>query len=255
MIISKSSSSSGKSPFALQVVRQPPAKAVYKRILKPWPAVLLAYDPPAKSSLDDKYLSNLFVEAILIRSDTEELMPFLDGNRMAKVSTRAPAVFSKLKILSTSAMASCTFRLRFILKHFTGSSFETVEEACTLSAAVEVFSHTLYLQSDLPPKTSAAERHQQELPSAPSLTEVLPKWGSQKGGSRVALLGHGFRNTGNIHVKFGTTVVPAEFHEEGCVLVNVPPSAQPQMVPVTVSLDGVRYSPVTPSIFFIFTPK
>jgi hypothetical protein len=49
----------------------------------------------------------------LLRSDTEELMPFLDGNRMAKVSTRVPAVFSKLKILSTSAMASCTFRLKY----------------------------------------------------------------------------------------------------------------------------------------------
>jgi hypothetical protein len=47
----------------------------------------------------------------------------------------------------------------------------------------------------------------------PTVTEVLPKWGSQKGGSRVAILGHGFKNTGNLCVKFGTTVVPGEFHE------------------------------------------
>jgi hypothetical protein len=41
-----------------------------------------------------------------------------------------------------------------VLKHFTGSSFETVEDACALSSAVEVFSHTLYLQSDTPSKSS-----------------------------------------------------------------------------------------------------
>jgi hypothetical protein len=49
---------------------------VYKRILKPWPAVLLAYDPPAKSSYDDKYLSNLFVEAVLIRYDPVSIVVF-----------------------------------------------------------------------------------------------------------------------------------------------------------------------------------
>ncbi len=59
----------------------------------------------------------------------------LDGNTLARISDRVNAVFNKMKINSTSQMAGTAFRLRFVLKRFTGSAFETVPGMCAHSHA------------------------------------------------------------------------------------------------------------------------
>src|SRR3546814_1093482 len=54
--------------FQIRIARQPPAKTVYQRILKPFPTVMLL------SGQDND--SNLFVEATLLRSDNEVKGPY-----------------------------------------------------------------------------------------------------------------------------------------------------------------------------------
>lgn len=89
--------------------------------------------------------NNLFVEASLIRSDSEQTLPLcIEGTRIVRISGSI-ATFKKLKILSTSQQQGTLFRLKFTLKRYVGSVFEQVPTPSVLSNPIEVFSHTLYL--------------------------------------------------------------------------------------------------------------
>lgn len=129
------------SNYQLRLARQPPGKTVYQRILKPFPAVMLIITGP-----QDISNSNLFVEATLLRSDSDvELSQCLEGNRIVRISNGVFATFKKLKILSTSQQQGTLFRLKFTLKRYVGNVFEVVNNCSVTSTPIEVFSHTLYL--------------------------------------------------------------------------------------------------------------
>jgi len=90
--------------------------------------------------------SNLFVEATLLRSDSDvELNQILDGSKVIRISTGVFATFKKLKILSTTQQQGTLFRLKFQLKRYVGNVFEIIEGASVTSNPIEVFSHTQYL--------------------------------------------------------------------------------------------------------------
>lgn len=90
--------------------------------------------------------SNLFVEATLLRSDSDgELNQILDGSKVIRISTGVFATFKKLKILSTSQQQGTLFRLKFQLKRYVGNVFEIIDGASVTSNPIEVFSHTQYL--------------------------------------------------------------------------------------------------------------
>ncbi len=90
--------------------------------------------------------TNLFVEATLLRSDSDaELPQSIEGNRIVRISNGVFATFKKLKILSTSQQQGTLFRLRFTLKRYIGNVFEQIPTASAISNPIEVFSHTLYL--------------------------------------------------------------------------------------------------------------
>lgn len=90
--------------------------------------------------------SNLFVEASLLRSDSDiELSTCIEGNRVVRISHGVFATFRKLKILSTSQQQGTLFRLKFTLKRYVGNIFELINSASAISEPIEVFSHTLYL--------------------------------------------------------------------------------------------------------------
>jgi len=98
--------------YQLRIARQPPARTVYQRILKPFPAVMLS-----GGNFDASSMNNLFVEAALLRTDSDvEIPTILEGNKIVRISNGAFATFKKLKILATSQQQGTLFRLRFTLK-------------------------------------------------------------------------------------------------------------------------------------------
>jgi len=93
-------------------------------------------------------MPNLFVEATLVRSDSEVELPLsMAGNRVIRLTAGTLASFKKLKILSTSQQQGTLFRVRFQLKRYIGSVFDTVPGAYAVSNPIEVFSHTQYLSN------------------------------------------------------------------------------------------------------------
>lgn len=103
----------GGRPFVLQVAKHPPAKALYRRTLKPCPTVMLISGlMTADMRPTGCDWQNLLVEAVLIREDKSELpSEFLDGVRVVPLSPTGVATFKKLKIMSTS-------QVRYSIKFF-----------------------------------------------------------------------------------------------------------------------------------------
>jgi hypothetical protein len=214
--------SSDPSNFKLRIARQPPSKTVYQRILKPFPSVMLATG-------NDVGL-NLFVEVVLVRSDSEQELPLtLEGNKCVRISNGVFATFKKLKILSTSQMQGTLFRLKFLLKRYVGSVFEIIQGSHAISDPIEVFSHTLYLNTT-----------RSEAPAPPAVIEVLPSHGSAAGNNRVVILGSRFVNSPNIRVRFGDVEVVPHFHEQGTLICLSPPHP-PGGAPVRVANDGKHF--------------
>jgi hypothetical protein len=176
----------------LRIAKQPPAKTVYQRILKPFPAVMLLGSAAADTTL------NLFVEATLMRSDSDKELPsVLEGNKVIRISQGVFATFKRLKVLSTSQQQGTLFRLRFVLKRYVANTFEYLPETTILSNPIEVFSHTQYLTS----KKGGAP------PTPPTVMEILPNIGSSLGGTKVAILGANFVHSPNLKVRFGDVIV------------------------------------------------
>lgn len=135
-------STSVSGQYQLRIARQPPGRTVYQRILKPFPAVMLVGGTAHMEAPN----TNLFVEATLLRSDSDVELPLcIEGNRIVRISNGVFATFKKLKILSTSQQQGTLFRLKFVLKRYVGNVFEQIPHAHVISNPIEVFSHTLYL--------------------------------------------------------------------------------------------------------------
>jgi hypothetical protein len=123
------------------MIREPPQQTVYQRIVKPFPAVMLT------SNYHGKYPeNNLFVEATLLRSDSEtEINQYLNGTHLESLSNNNIATFKKLKVLATSVKEGCMFRFKFTLKRYTRDHFEPVPNVTVISNPIEIFSHTCYI--------------------------------------------------------------------------------------------------------------
>jgi hypothetical protein len=217
---------SDPTSYQLRIVRQPPSRTVYQRILKPFPSVMLVGGP---NNLEQLTNSNLFVEATLLKSDSEAELPLcMEGNRIVRISNGVFATFKKLKILSTSQQQGTLFRLKFTLKRYIGNVFEQIPSAVAITNPIEVFSHTLYLSD------------KQEAPP-PVVYEILPPNG--KGGTRVVILGTNFVNSPNLRVRFGNTEVTPTFHEQGTLICTVPTQLKPELsgIPVRISNDSISF--------------
>mmetsp|Transcript_7680 Transcript_7680/g.10597 ORF Transcript_7680/g.10597 Transcript_7680/m.10597 type:complete len:531 (+) Transcript_7680:75-1667(+) len=212
--------------YQLRIARQPPARTVYQRILKPFPAVMLV----GGSTNMETTNTNLFVEATLLRSDSDVELPLcIEGNRIVRISNGVFATFKKLKILSTSQQQGTLFRLKFVLKRYVGNVFEQIQHAHVVSNPIEVFSHTLYLTEK-----------QEVAPPPPTVHEILPPNGGS--GTRVAILGSNFVNSPTLVVRFGEVEVQPSFHEQGTLLCNVPSLPKTAgLVPVRVSNDSANF--------------
>ena len=119
------------------MVVQPATKTVYQRIIKPFPSLILEGGPNDRS--------NLFVEASLVRFDSEEELPCFDGNKKLRIANGQFATFKKLKITSTSQQVGTKFRIKFQLKKYDGENFSPIPNAKIITEGIEVFSHTGYL--------------------------------------------------------------------------------------------------------------
>eukprot|EP01133_Synstelium_polycarpum_P007878 gene7878-9248_t len=201
---------------------------LYQRILKPFPSVMLC-GPGVESA----NLSNFFVEASLLRNDNQvELATCLDGNKISRISNGIFAPFKKLKILSTTQQQRTLFRLKFVLKRYIGSDFQTISKASVLSDPIEVFSHTIYLTD------------KQDVPLPPTVSEVIPSQGPPT--TRMVVLGSNFVKSDSLCVSFGPLGTSAQFYEKGTIICNAPErssgikSGAP--VFVKVSNDGEQFS-------------
>lgn len=235
--------------YTLSIAQQPPARAVYKRIIRPFPAVSLVWGGEAAAR--PRGLSNLFVEVFLIDDGRPDVvLPYLEGTRIARVTDRSNAIFTKLKIQCTSQMLKgCACRIRvpltphrreslngrialcFTLKEFTGNAFQTISSVRVTSSAMEIFSHTQYLTDSTDAHSDSGAKR---VPS-PQCSEILPASGRATGGTRCVILGEGFESGAQLCAQFGNSEpVAAHFHESGTILVTTPPRPR-GMVPVRLS--------------------
>jgi len=220
------------SAFRLRLARQPPLKTVYQRILKPYPAVML------ESGQDVG--ANLFVDVQLVRADTQEVMSCIEGTLTVRISNGIFAQFKKVKIMATSQMHGCLYKLRFQLKRFDGISHEILPGAMCESENIEVFSHTLYLNGT-----------KSDGPSPPVVTEILPPAGTP--GTRAVVLGGNFVHSPTLQVQIGPVCVAPTFHEVGTLIVTIPqlpPGTPGGPHPVTVSNDGAIFA--HSNVYFVY---
>jgi hypothetical protein len=188
--------------LTLQIVDQPPEKAVYKRNVKPNPSVLLVGE-------SDPQEGELFVFATLIRCDTfAEEHRFLTGNKPLPITVGRVATFRKLKIMVTSHQQGETlFSLRFELRRKLGENeFDTI---CTVTTnPIMVLSHSTQMKP---------------VPAAiPVISEVIPGTGPATGGTRVAILGSNFADTPALRIRFDTSDVIPEFKGPGTLVCHTP---------------------------------
>jgi hypothetical protein len=131
--------------LSLQISTQPPESAVYQRIIKPFPTVLVTQ---TSGEPNDLSTLNLEVEAKLCRSDNSEVIDsLLNGKKTAPVQNGI-AVFRTLKISATSSQLGTLSKIRFSLKSYQNGVLSDVLECQSVdSRSIEVFSHTSYIMS------------------------------------------------------------------------------------------------------------
>ena len=263
-------------PFVLEVVQQPPARTVYQKILRPFPAVRVLMpslsvqqqqqqqqqqhhvavedegeedgrsSAPSAAREGAGTAPRLIVEVALVReSDGTDVSACLEGARAVPVAD-AVATFRKLKVLCTSQQQGSNLCLRFALLLGTDAGCRPCAAcAAVTSAAIEVYSHTVYLS---PEGTHHAQQQQDALrgahaglrrprPPPAAVTEVVPR--AARPGEPVVVVGTGFAPSPALRVLFGATPVCPEYNDAATLLCTVPAAATPGRLAVRVALDGV----------------
>lgn len=207
-------------PVRVVIVEQPPEKSVYKRNLKPNPAVKLVGD-------ESQIQGSLFVAPVLVRCDTQTDMPKLTGATPIKTTVGRLVPFKKLKVTITSHQENgALFCLRFeARRYYTQSDYEVIHSVQSIPMAV--LSHSTQLKAP----TS----------QPPSIQEVVPGSGTVNGGTKVAIIGSNFIDTPSARVRFDSTDVVPTFHSGGTLVCTTPQHA-PATVTVVVSNDAIRWS-------------
>lgn len=177
----------------LEIVQQPPSKAIYCRNLRPFPKV----------KIDEPIQSNNRVVVSVCRCDNMAPDPnLLRGPKRMKIPSSGEIVFNKLKITRTSIQEGDThFILRFDIIEWCYDGSEMLVSS-TYSAPIQVFSHSSQLRKN----------------HVPQIIEVIPSSG--KPGERVAILGNNFYP--GQWVQFGDVLLQPEFKSEGTLVCNVP---------------------------------
>lgn len=192
-------------PIKLQIVEQPPDKCVYRRNVRPNPAVAI------QGNLSEND-GNLYVVPVLVRCDTFEDIPEqVVGNEREKITSNRAVIFKKLKILSTSHQLNEThFSLRFELRHYPVD--DNLDQYKVLHSVTSdpicVYSHSTQL------KPSAKTK--------PTLIEIVPPYGSSIGSTRVAILGNNFVDSPATRVRFDGIEVMPIFHGPRTLICNTP---------------------------------
>lgn len=136
--------------FPLKIIQSPENSTVYKRILKPFPTVLLNSDALRKKGHSHRF----YVRVSLLQEDGTELENALDGARVQMIKNGMIVAFKRLKISVTSQQASTrqtmsnNFRLKFQLLRFEKNAYVPIDGIFVISDPITVFSHTHYLKSD-----------------------------------------------------------------------------------------------------------
>jgi len=183
---------------SLSILEQPPEQTVYKRNLKPFPAILVQGDERLVLQPGE----SLVVAPMLYRYDNlEPVLNKISGVTPLPVTTGATVVFKKLKIMVTSNQLNNTlFFLQFELRKVSQNKApETL--AFLQSNPIFVVSHTTLLKKPISPTIEAA-----------TISEVIPPKGTSEGGTKVAILGDNFVDTPNTRVWFDLIEVKPQFH-------------------------------------------
>eukprot|EP01116_Phalansterium_solitarium_P021648 TRINITY_DN6812_c0_g1_i2.p1 TRINITY_DN6812_c0_g1~~TRINITY_DN6812_c0_g1_i2.p1 ORF type:complete len:758 (-),score=235.05 TRINITY_DN6812_c0_g1_i2:662-2836(-) len=211
----------------VQIVEQPPEKSVYKRNLKPNPAVMIVGGGTGGGA-DEQ----LYVVPLLVRCDTLADEPrFLTGATPQRAVPGQVVTFKKLKVTTTSHQQHETlFTLRFELRRYRrGPSahqpqhddYDTLHEQH--SSPIAILSHSTQLKP---------------LPSLqPSISDLVPSRLPCTGGSRMAILGRDFVESPTLMVRIGGAEMAPVFHGPGTLIVHVPPGP-----------DASRHTPVSVSV-------
>lgn len=192
--------------IGLQIVDQPPEKAVYKRNVKPNPSVQLVGEHMGVRE------GELFVVPILLRCDTFAEEPrFITGNRPMPITFGRVVTFRKLKVMVTSHQQQETlFSFRFELRRKVGEDEYEVLGSVTTNP-ICMLSHSTQM------KPVPA--------SSPVISEAIPPTGPATGGTRVAILGTSFADTPALRVRFDNTDVIPEFRGPGTLVCHTPQHA------------------------------
>jgi len=220
----------------LEILEQPPNRCVYRRNLRPFPAV--------KVVGNDGNNPNLWVGVSLLRCDTlTEMDPTtLNGANVVRAAVGKAAVFKRLKVQKTSHQVQDShFALKFELREYKeGMQSEDYNVLYTTqSNPFVVLSHSTQLR-----KPQAV---------TPVVTEVIPSRGQIQGGTQVVLLGSNFMDSPAIRVRFDNTDVQPFFHGPRTLVCRTPPldaqSSRGGPVNVAVCNDGKKWGETAKKAF------
>jgi hypothetical protein len=212
----------GSCTFKLVMGQQPSPSVVYKRIVKPFPAVMLLEESTFSNT------SRLFVDVQLIREDNGKVADIIEGNQPLPISNGIYTVFKKLKIKETSRVHKTKFRLKFRLVQSKDKTYVPVSSISVMSDPISVYSHSSYVSKS---KSSVGP---------PVATEIFPSSVSKKGGTRCVLLGSNFVKSKHLRIKIGDVELEPTFHESGTLVFTTPQLTNPGRISVTN--DSIDYA-------------
>lgn len=189
--------------IGLQIVDQPPEKAVYRRNVRPHPSVQLVGEHLGVRE------GELSVVPILLRCDTFAEEPrFINGNKPLPITFGRVVTFRKLKVTVTSHQQQETlFSFRFELRRKVGEDEYEILGSVTTNP-IYMVSHSTQM------KPVPA--------SSPMIIEAIPPIGPATGGTRVAILGMNFAESPALRVRFDNTEVFPEFRGPGTLVCYTP---------------------------------
>eukprot|EP01129_Flabellula_baltica_P006380 TRINITY_DN237_c0_g1_i1.p1 TRINITY_DN237_c0_g1~~TRINITY_DN237_c0_g1_i1.p1 ORF type:complete len:399 (+),score=86.17 TRINITY_DN237_c0_g1_i1:101-1297(+) len=212
--------------FSLVIGKQPADGVVYKRILKPSPAVMLLEENTFMKT------NRLFIDVVLIREDNGKEVDILEGNHPLPVCNGMYTIFKKLKIKETSRVHKTKFRLKFRLVQCNNQNYTPIPNVFVLSTPISVYSHSSYI----------TKKKKSDAVKPPSVMEVMPPVCPSSGGSRCVIIGSNFVNTPKLKVKIGNTTVTPTFHESGTLVITTPYFATAGPRRITVSNDSQNFT-------------